>query len=357
VSESKKTNRRSTDRRRWVYTGITLAALAACWASFDQLADWVSPPAAPSALSPRVPVHSPNADKPIEVSEERGPALGREWQERVVSPTTRGLVASLATRAALARPMRAGVFSEPSCCDEPGPLTRILESIPACKWQLATAAEIQANRLDHFDVLIVPGGRGHRQAAALGEEGRRVVRDFVRAGGGFVGICAGGFLASAQYDWSLGLVNTRILTGDREMPGVGIKSMADRGPGTAKIALTDAGRAVFGDIVEPINVGFAGGPIFVGPKGSELPAAVRLAFFRNELINYEPQRGTMIDTPSILASRFGAGIAIVISPHPETTQGVEFLVRRSVIVAARKQLDQSVGDADTEPCGQQPRKR
>jgi glutamine amidotransferase-like uncharacterized protein len=62
-----------------------------------------------------------------------------------------------------------------------------------------TAADVRANRLGRFDVVVFPGGRGHRQASALGDEGRRAIRDFVRAGG-CVGICAGAFLATAQYD-------------------------------------------------------------------------------------------------------------------------------------------------------------
>ncbi len=129
----------------------------------------------------------------------------------------------------------------------------------------------QPNRLARFDVLIFPGGRAHKQADALGENARRAVKDFIRSGGGYVGICAGGFLASAQYDWSLGLVNTRTLTGDQEMPGVGIRSMADRGPGTVQIELTAEGQSIFGDRSAPIDISFSGGPIFLGPKRDDLP--------------------------------------------------------------------------------------
>ncbi len=44
--------------------------------------------------------------------------------------------------------------------------------------------------------------------------------------------------------------------------------MAERGPGTVKIELTEAGRAVFGGHAEPIKVAFAGGPIFRGPSAT-----------------------------------------------------------------------------------------
>ncbi len=44
----------------------------------------------------------------------------------------------------------------------------------------------------------------------------------------------------------------------------------------------------------------------------------------------------MIDTPSIVATRFGLGRVIAISPipHPETTPGLEFLVESSVRATA-----------------------
>ncbi len=100
------------------------------------------------------------------------------------------MVESLAESVANARPIHVGLFGDKSCCDEPEPLARILEAIPECNWEPVMAAEVQTNRLERFDLVIFPGGRGHRQAAALGDDGRRVIREFVRAGGGFLGICA-----------------------------------------------------------------------------------------------------------------------------------------------------------------------
>jgi hypothetical protein len=117
--------------------------------------------------------------------------------------------------------------------------------------------------------------------------------------------------------------------------------MADRGPGTVKVALNDEGRAVLGDVGEPIYVNFAGGPIFLGPMRNDLPPFVPLAFYRTELVNYEPQRGTMISTPAIVAAKCGAGRVVAISPHPETTPGLEYLVRRSILATARTVADQT----------------
>ena len=211
----------------------------------------------------------------------RWPAPGAEARE---------LVQSLAKSAAVVRPLRVGIFNERSCCDEPEPLFRILDAIPSCTCEILSAENVrsQPDSLSRFDVLIFPGGRAHKQADALGENARRAVKDFIRSGGGYVGICAGGFLASAQYDWSLGLVNTRTLTGDREMPGVGIRSMADRGPGTVQIELTAEGQSIFGDRSAPMDISFSGGPVFLGPKRDDLPPMIPLAHYSTEACQLYP---------------------------------------------------------------------
>ena len=51
--------------------------------------------------------------------------------------------------------------------------------------------------------------------------------------------------------------------------------MAERGAGTVKIELTDAGRAILGDRRGSIDVAFSGGPILLGP--ARRPAALRRA--------------------------------------------------------------------------------
>ena len=121
--------------------------------------------------------------------------------------------------------------------------------------------------------------------------------------------------------------------------------MAERGAGTVKIELTDAGRAILGDRRGPIDVAFSGGPILLGPARDDLPPFVVLAFYRTEVSLYAPQRGTMIGTPSIVAARFGAGRVVAISPHPEFTPGLEFLVKRSVLATARQLAGGTTGPA------------
>src|SRR5262249_1688847 len=219
--------------RRSARAFITLAIvclIAALVVAYPSWYEEVRDPSPRPALGGPARALQPSQPPPVEplsAAESHDFSLAAKARWPVPGAEARELVRSLAKSATVVRPLHVGIFDERSCCDEPEPLFHILDAIPLCTHELLSAENIQSGpgRLARFDVLIFPGGRAHKQAAALGENARGAVKDFIRSGGGYVGICAGGFLASAQYDWSLGLVNTRILTGEHEIPGVGIRSM------------------------------------------------------------------------------------------------------------------------------------
>jgi Biotin-protein ligase, N terminal len=328
-----------------------IAALVASYRSSDQEAADSSPRLALSHPSQLAQPPKPPPVEPLTAVESHELSLAAKARWPASAAEERKLIQALAKSAAVVRPIRAGIFNQKSCCDEPEPLIHILGSILSCTWEILSPEDVRSSStsLSRFDVLVFPGGRAHKQADALGEEGRRAVKDFIRSGGGYVGICAGAFLASAQYEWSLGFVNTRTLHGDREMPGVGIRSMADRGPGSVQIELTPEGRSIFGDRSGPPDISFSGGPVFPGPMRDDLPRCIPLAHFSTELANYTPQRGTMIGTPAIFAATFGAGRVISISPHPETTKGAEFLVKLAVLATARTRANEPQAHAQAAP--------
>ncbi len=62
-------------------------------------------------------------------------------------------------------------------------------------FELLTAKQIRTGALDGSDVLFVPGGWASDKILSLGDEGARRIREFVRAGGGYLGFCGGAGLA------------------------------------------------------------------------------------------------------------------------------------------------------------------
>jgi len=213
-------------------------------------------------------------------------------------------------------------------------LERIIDSSEALELRHVGAADVCAGVLDQFHVVVFPGGSGSKQAAALGRKGRDAVRTFVRSGGGFVGICAGAYLATAEYDWGLALVNAKTFTGKRLIPGEGEKSMWVRGRGTVKVELTAEGEKTFTGLPGLVELYYANGPILSPAHCEKLAPYTTLAVYRSEISKYDAQQGTMIDTPAIVFAGFGEGRVFLIGPHPESTDGLEPLVEQCLARAA-----------------------
>ena len=198
-------------------------------------------------------------------------------------------------------------------------------------------ADMQPEILRQFHVVLFPGGSGSRQGKAIGKTGREAVRGFAQTGGGIVGVCAGAYLCSSHYDWSLHVINTAVFNKTVEIPGVGRKSMWFRGgPQDVDMELAAAAESVLGRAGD-VKVRFQNGPIISPGKDTDLPDYTPLAWFRSEVVRYDPQKGTMVDTPAIVSAPFGDGRILSVSPHPEATPGLEPLIVRGIRWSARSQ--------------------
>jgi len=203
-------------------------------------------------------------------------------------------------------------------------LDRLFESDPQVVARHLGPADISPDVLQQFDVLVFPGGSGSKQAAALGESGRTTVREYVQGGGKYVGICAGAYLCSAHYSWSLNLIDTRVLSGTYQAPGGETKQMWYRGEMTTQdVQLTESGRTIFADVPQDLRIRYQNGPIVSRAGNPDLEPYDVLAYFRSEQVRHPPQAGTMIDTPAIVTAPYGAGRVLSISPHPEATDGLQ----------------------------------
>lgn len=237
-------------------------------------------------------------------------------------------------RAIFSNPVRfvkVGLLDSPDAQVATEALLPLLERDSRIDWQRVNAVSVRNGILRNFDLLLVPGGSGRLKAGDLGDDGRTMICDFVRAGGGYVGICGGAFLATSGYDWSLGLVDAATLTGMIECGQEGTRSQAARGSGVVSIEFSGPAREFFSESSSLRSVQYSSGPIFRRAIRSELPAFVVLAWFRTEVYECPSQRGTMVNTPAIIASKFGAGTVLLFSPHPEMTPGMEALVTDAML--------------------------
>jgi len=65
------------------------------------------------------------------------------------------------------------------------------------KCSVITMDHIPTELITHFDAVIFPGGSARTQSETIGRGGREKIIEFVKNGGGYLGICAGAYLGSS----------------------------------------------------------------------------------------------------------------------------------------------------------------
>lgn len=219
-----------------------------------------------------------------------------------------------------ARPLRVAIY-EGRGSPEGGILNvgGRLEQIPGTTIERLSAEQVGSKDLSGYDLLVFSGGLSTRQAAAIGEAGKDNVRRYVAAGGHYLGVCAGAYLALVGEEWSIGLVNARLVPGNRW-----------RGNGFMDLELSPEGREVIGPVEDTFKCRYNNGPVIQPLNRPDLPSYTVLAWFRSEVSRNGSRPGLMVNSPAIIASAYGQGRVLLISPHPENTPGLEHLVPNAV---------------------------
>lgn len=176
--------------------------------------------------------------------------------------------------------------------------------------------DVRNGVLKDYDAFVVPGGSANKDALSLGAEAREEVKRFVAAGGIYMGVCAGAYLSSQVNEKYLGLIPLK--TAD--------PSHWYRTDGTpVEVELTALGQEIFGTKQDRIRVKYENGPIFAAPEGKPNDDLTPLGFFRSEVVADGGRRGVMLGAPAAILARYGKGLVLVLSPHPEETPGLHFM--------------------------------
>jgi len=72
-------------------------------------------------------------------------------------------------------------------------------------YSLVNSTVIKSGGLREYNVLVVPGGWAYSYYLDLGVSGGDAIREFVEDGGGYIGICAGGYYAAKTILWEAGI--------------------------------------------------------------------------------------------------------------------------------------------------------
>ena len=197
-----------------------------------------------------------------------------------------------------------------------------IRSIPQAIVTRVKAEDWATVDLKPFDVVVFTGGSGSAQAEAIGEAGRHNVREYIRGGGGYLGVCAGAYLACSNFKWGLGILNAST-----------VSSKWQRGQGFMDIEITEEGRKLLGDVRGTFKVRYHNGPIIQPAGRTDVPAYTPVTLFRSEIAEYGSPVGVMVNSPAQALGTFGQGRVFISSPHPENTPGLENFIPRATLWA------------------------
>ena len=204
-----------------------------------------------------------------------------------------------------------------------------------------TADQIKQDELRNYDVLVHPGGSGSGQAKTLGEAGRKKVRSYVRGGGGYLGVCAGSYLATNDYSWSLNLIDAKVV--DRRHWA--------RGKGTVELKLSPVATSFFGHVPAELEIYYGQGPLLARREWDDpnVPDYQSLGVYKTGIAEKGAPAGIMPGTSAIIRARYGSGRVFCFSPHPELTEGRESMINYAVHWLAGVQDESAV---EIEPISQ-----
>ncbi|MDP0492653.1 MAG: hypothetical protein Q7Q71_16535 [Verrucomicrobiota bacterium JB023] len=190
--------------------------------------------------------------------------------------------------------------------------------------------EVRGGALAGFDLAYFGGGLSTSQGKALGQKGRDKLRQFIRDGGGYVGVCAGFFLLMpSSSGQSLGVIQAELVLPKHRYWD---KAHVD-------IELTEEGNVLLGDggagATGPrrLKSTYSGGPVVKPSSRGEVPYEV-LAIYREEKARVAAQVGKMIGAPAIIRAQYGQGTIIAHSCHPERAPGPQSWFYESLRLAA-----------------------
>jgi glutamine amidotransferase-like uncharacterized protein len=208
-----------------------------------------------------------------------------------------------------AEPVRVALYDGPGSAGKGIPrLTELLTGSPEFTLTKVPPADVPKISTQQYDLIIFTGGSGSGQSKGIGKEGIKAVHQFVKDGGGYLGICAGAKLIDART----------------------VSSKWRRGMGNVQMTLTEEGKAILGRYADELPVRYANGPILMPFNAPATPDFKPLAYFLTELAQHNSPVGVMTGAPAIVAGELGKGRVIAISPHPEQTTGLDEMVRNAI---------------------------
>lgn len=168
-------------------------------------------------------------------------------------------------------------------------------------------------------LLVIPGGGDLGYCRVLNGDGNRKISEYVRRGGSYLGLCAGGYYASKKCEFEVDNPPLEVI-GGRELaffPGIcrgaAFKGFEYHGEGGARAVRLKVNNEAFQErVADEVFSYFNGGGVFVDAQSLKDRKVEVLASYADD-IDVDGGDGRA----AIVFSTVGEGCAMVTGPHPE----------------------------------------
>lgn len=169
--------------------------------------------------------------------------------------------------------------------------------------ELISSEDIIDDCLKNFDLVCFPGGDMYQYSQDLSSEGISRVKSFISDGGGYIGICGGGYFTAEEVYWMgnlLPMESLELFEGSSEGP---VDEFASSGYHTmSQINLLETDHPITQSEQNPAWILYWIGPKFIPENPSEVVI----------LGEYDSGNHAMM-----LAFEYGSGRVFIIGTHPE----------------------------------------
>ncbi len=225
-----------------------------------------------------------------------------------------------------------GVFDKNG--DSPYCITDAVEALridPDIEPVIVSAADIMSGKADKIDAILFPGGSGRSETGSLGEQGMQKVIEMVsKQGKGVVGICAGAYILSETSNYPcLSLSGGEAIDIEHD----------HRGHGLVKFSVTEAGKKIFPELKDKdiYYSQYYEGPVLIPAEKSEYKYNELATMLSDVHLIKGTPAGMTNNRPFIIVTDVDKGKTASIVGHPESTQGMRWIIPRLIRVVLNKE--------------------
>lgn len=194
------------------------------------------------------------------------------------------------------------LYSDKGCWDNSVTAAQKMYEWMGLSVELVNSEYINDNSLSDFKIISFPGGDMYQYSQDISTNGKEMIKEFIKTGGGYIGLCGGAYFACENVIWQGNQLN---------MESLGIIPAVSEGPfdeivpypeyGMCEVVISDTSHYITKTISDTLQILYYWGPV-LKPNNPNVSV----------LAEY-----TAINQPAILASTYGRGKVFITGAHPE----------------------------------------